>query len=73
MKKRYLIRFNTNAQGDENCWRILDGDQEILVDSIEIKTHSYTSKDYIENVGLKYHIACEGHLQVENGVATISD
>lgn len=73
MIKKYLIRFNTQATDDKNCWRILDGTEEILVDSIEIRTRAYTSKDYIENTGYKYHIACEGHLRIENGTAIITD
>ena len=71
MKKKYLIRFNTTSLDDSNRWRIIDGEKEILVSEINILVNSSTSKDVIVGVGTKYHIACEGVLTIENGVAII--
>ena len=71
MKKRYLIRYNTQSTSDHDRWRIIDGDTEILVSEIRINVPSYTSKDWIEGVGEKYHIACEGVLVLENKLAII--
>lgn len=71
MKKKYLIRYNTNSTDDSNRWRIIDGEKEFLVSEIHILVPSFTSKDEIVGVGTKFHIACEGVLMVENGVAVL--
>lgn len=72
MKKRYLIRYNTDSTDDSNRWRIIGGEHEILVSEIKINVPSYTSKDDMPNVGLKFHIACEGELTIENNIAEIN-
>jgi len=72
MKKRYLIRYNTESVDDSNRWRIIDGDQEFLVSEIRINVPTYTSKDLMPVVGLKFHIACEGELTVVNNIAEIN-
>jgi hypothetical protein len=71
VKKKYLIRYNTNSTDDSNRWRIMDGEKEFLVTEINILVNSFTSKDQIVGVGTKFHIACEGVLMIENAVATI--
>ncbi len=73
MKKRFLIRYNTESTDDSNRWRIIDGKDEILASEIRINVPSYTSKDVMENVGLKFHIACEGILTIENNIAEINE
>lgn len=72
MKKRYLIRYNTESVDDSNRWRIIDGNQEFLVAEIRINVPTFTSKDMMPNVGLKFHIACEGVLTIENNIAEIN-
>lgn len=71
MKKKYLIRYNTQSTSDRDRWRIIDGDTEFLVSEVRIHVASNTSKDWIEGVGEKYHIACEGVLKIENNCAII--
>lgn len=71
MKKKYLIRYNTDSIDDSNRWRIIDGDQEFLVAEIRINVPTFTSKDLMPNVGLKFHIACEGVLMIEDNIAKI--
>lgn len=73
MKKRYLIRYNTDSTDDSNRWRIIEGDNEILVSEISINVPSYTSKDNMPSIGLKFHIACEGVLKIENNIAEINE
>lgn len=73
MKKKFLIRYNTHSVDDTDRWRIIDQENtEILVSEIRINVPSYTSKDIMEDVGVKFHIACEGVLSVEGNVAVIS-
>jgi uncharacterized membrane protein len=72
MKKKYLIRYNTQSTDDHNRWRLLDGETEILVSDIIVDTKVQTSKDYIEGVGDKFHISCEGVLIIKNNIAYIS-
>lgn len=71
MKKRYLIRYNTHSTDDANRWRLIEGDTEILVSDIKIDTEVQTSKDYMEGVGDKFHISCEGVLTIKDNVAYI--
>ncbi|HRO75921.1 MAG TPA: hypothetical protein PLP27_07225 [Crocinitomicaceae bacterium] len=73
MKKKFLIRYNTHSVSDTDHWRIIDEENnEILVAEIRINVPSYTSKDVMEDVGVKFHIACEGALSVEDNVAVIN-
>lgn len=69
--KTYQIRYNTNSTDDSNRWRLIDGNEEILVSNIIINTQTKTTKDYIEGVGDKWHVTCDGVLNVEGGVAYI--
>lgn len=71
MKKRYLIRYNTNSNSQHDRWRILDEEIEYLVSEIRVNVPSFTSTDWIEGIGEKYHIACEGVLKIENNCAII--
>ena len=72
MKKRYLIRYNTDSTDDSNRWRIIEEENETLVSDIRINVPSYTSKDLIEHVGIKFHIACEGILTIKDTIAEIN-
>lgn len=72
MKQQIFIRYNTQAIGNHDKWRIiLDEKEEILVSEIQINVPSYTSTNEMPEVGVKYHIACEGKLTIENGIAII--
>jgi hypothetical protein len=69
------IRFNTESNGHDNCWRLeLDG-QEVLVESVNIQAPVFTSRDWIEPIGkFKHHISvadCRVHID-EAGAALIT-
>lgn len=72
MKKKFLIRFNTDTTDDSKRWRIIDGETEMLVSDIRINVPSYASKDLMPEVGLKFHIACEGVLTIHGTIAEIN-
>lgn len=72
MKRRYFIRYNTDSTDDSNRWRIIEEGNETLVSHILINVSSYTSKDLIENVGVKFHIVCEGILTIKDNIAEIN-
>lgn len=53
------IRYNTAVNDDFLYWRVIINGEEHLVSDIKINVPTYTTKDYIENVGMKHHITCE--------------
>lgn len=61
--KKVKIRFNTNfPEKSPFEWRLIVDDVEYLVNSIVINTPCVTTKDYIEGIGEKYHIATEADI-----------
>lgn len=52
------IRYNTTCTDNKNYWRILIDDVEYIAQDIEILCPCYTTEDYIEGVGNKFHISC---------------
>ena len=70
--KTYQIRFNTTSTDDSNRWRLITDGQEILVANIYIDAQTYTTKDYIEGLGDKWHITATGILEIKNGNAYIT-
>lgn len=60
------------AHDSHDCWRIIAGDQEYLVSEIKINVPSYTSKNEINGLGVKYHISCKGILEITDGLAVIN-
>ena len=60
------IRYNTAVSDDFLYWRILLEGQERLASEIIINVKTYTTKDFIENVGMKHHITCEANEVVWN-------
>ncbi|AYL97893.1 hypothetical protein [Mucilaginibacter celer] len=52
------IRYNTNSDGQNQCWRLVLDGEEILVESVQIEAPVFTSKDWIEPIGqFKHHIS----------------
>ncbi|MEO3402660.1 hypothetical protein AAFN85_02080 [Mucilaginibacter sp. CAU 1740] len=52
------IRYNTNSDGQNLCWRLVLDGEEILVESVQIEAPVFTSKDWIEPIGqFKHHIS----------------
>lgn len=70
-EKTYQIRFNTKSTDDSNRWRLITEDGEILVSNVIVNTQTKTTKDYIEGLGDKWHVSCQGHLLIKDGVAYI--
>lgn len=70
--KTYQIRFNTNSTEDSNRWRLVCDGEETLVSQIYIDAQTYTTKDYIEGVGDKWHITATGYLEIKDGNAHIT-
>lgn len=53
------IRYNTNAKLEDDLhWRVLINGVEHLASNVIVNCKSYTTKDYIEGVGDKWHISC---------------
>jgi len=54
------IRYNTSASSETDLqWRVIIDGVERLASDIHINCKSWTSKDYIEGIGWKWHISCE--------------
>jgi len=70
--KTYQIRFNTNSKDDNDRWRLISDGKEILVSNIFIDSQTYTTKDYIEGLGDKWHITTSGYLKIKDGNAYIN-
>lgn len=68
----YKIRFNTTSTTEDVRWRLIpsNGD-EILVSNIIIDGDVYTTKDYIDGLGYKWHITCRGTCEIKDNVAYI--
>jgi uncharacterized membrane protein len=70
--KKYQIRFNTNSTSDEDRWRLISENKEILVSDIVVNGCVYTSKDWVKDVNdYKWHITCIGDCVIENNIAII--
>jgi len=51
------IRYNTNAKPDDTLhWRALINGVEHLASNVKILKECETTKDWIEGVGMKWHI-----------------
>ena len=70
--KTYQIRYNTHSTDDSNRWRLVCDGEEVLVGHIIINSQTYTTKDYIEGVGDKWHVTCKGELSIKDNVAYIN-
>jgi uncharacterized membrane protein len=70
--KLYNVRYNTHSISDNDRWRLLDGDTEILVSDIVINSSVHTTKDYIEGLGDKFHISTTGVCEIKDNVAYIN-
>lgn len=72
--KTYQIRYNTLSKDNENeRWRLIENGNEILVSDIYIDGHTYTTKDWIEEIqDYKWHISCVGHCVIKSNCAYIT-
>ena len=73
MKNTYQIRYNTNSKDDSTSWRLIADGEEILVSDVFITSHTFTTKNFIDDIGdYKYHISCTGHLSIKGNIAFIT-
>ena len=71
--KVYQIRFNTHSKSEDDRWRLIENGNEILISDIIIDGHTYTTKDWMEEINdWKWHISCSGHCEVKNNIAYIT-
>jgi hypothetical protein len=70
------IRYNTDSNGQDQCWRLVLDGEEIIVESVQIHAPVFTSRDWIEPIGkFKHHISvhdCFVKIN-EDGTALITD
>jgi uncharacterized membrane protein len=70
--KKFQIRFNVNSTSEKDRWRLITDGDEQLVSNIIIDGHTYTTMDWMEDLGeYKWHISCEGYLKIENDIAYV--
>jgi uncharacterized membrane protein len=71
--KTFQIRFNTHSTNEDNRWRLIEDGEEHLVSNIIINGHTYTTKDWVEELNeFKWHISCEGSYEIKNNIAYIT-
>ena len=71
--KKFQIRFNVNSTNDNNRWRLITDGKETLVSDIVINGHTYTTMDWMEELGeYKWHVSCEGYVCIENNIAYVT-
>lgn len=60
--KNIKIRFNTTYPDKSKYeWRLLIDGVEHLVNGVRIEVPTYTSSEFIEGHGMKWHISCEAN------------
>jgi uncharacterized membrane protein len=70
--KVYQIRFNTESKSEVDRWRLIENGNEILVRHILIDGRTYTTKDWVDEIGdWKWHISCVGVCEIKNNIAHI--
>lgn len=55
------IRYNTQVNDDFLYWRVVIEGVERLASDIRVNVPTFTTKDFIEEVGMKHHITCEAN------------
>jgi len=62
------IRYNTDSDGENLCWRLILDGQEMLVESVDIRAPVFTSRDWMEDIQRFKH-----HISVKNCCVSIDD
>ena len=71
--KKFQIRFNVNSTNDNERWRLITNGNEMLVSDIIINGHTYTTMDWMEELGeYKWHVSFEGYVCIENNIAYVT-
>lgn len=69
------IRYNTESNGEDLCWRLVLDGEEILVEAVHIDAPTFTSRDWVGPVNkFKHHISVQNcRVDItEDGVALIT-
>ena len=70
--QQFQIRFNTVSTSEDDRWRLIADGKETLVSNIIVDGHTFTSKDWIEEIqDYKWHVSCEGYCSIKNNIAYI--
>jgi len=70
--KKFQIRFNVNSTSEKDRWRLITDGDERLVSNIIIDGHTYTTMDWMEELGeYKWHVSCEGYLTIKDDIAYV--
>ena len=69
---KFSIRFNTVSTSDVDRWRLIEDGKELLVSDVIVETPMYTTHDYIEGIGDKWHVTTEGICTMKGTVAHIT-
>jgi uncharacterized membrane protein len=70
--KKFQIRFNVNSTSEIDRWRLITDGDENLVKDIIIDGHTYTTMDWMEDIGeYKWHVSCEGYVTITNNIAYV--
>ena len=67
MKNEVKIRYNHDAGESPLKWRLVVNGVESIAEEIQLLLPSYTTSDFIEGVGQKYHISCQPDLIIWDG------
>jgi uncharacterized membrane protein len=71
--RTFQIRFNTISKSEDDRWRLIEDGKETLVSNIIFNGHTYTTKDWIEEINdYKWHVSCEGYCKIKNNIAYIN-
>jgi uncharacterized membrane protein len=71
--RTFQIRFNTISKSEDDRWRLIEDGKETLVSNIIVNGHTYTTKDWIEEINdYKWHVSCEGYCKIKNNIAYIN-
>jgi len=57
--KNVSIRYNTQSDGETNCWRVICDGIEYQTNKVVVKGELITTKDLIDGVGFKHHVTIE--------------
>lgn len=67
---KYHVRFNTKHGDSDLVWRVFENGVEHLVKNFEIRVPMY-GESTMENGVVKWNVACEGTMRIEDGIAYI--
>ena len=67
---KYHIRYNTKHGDSDLVWRVFENGQEHLVKNFRILVPMY-GESTVEYDVVKWNVACEGVMRIEDGVAII--